>query len=172
MDFTPFFIVGAQLTVLAVAVITDLRSRRIYNKLTLPAACLGVLANTLHAGWAGTVASGQGWLLPVVLLSVPFAMGWLGGGDVKLVAALGALRGADYVLATCLFTALFGGALAAVALGREGKLLPALRHLFFAWWLPRANDGTDASKHRTPYAPAIALGALTTLVTLPIGWAA
>ncbi|MBI4498696.1 MAG: prepilin peptidase [Chloroflexi bacterium] len=157
---------GMMIVTLLLAVITDLRTRRISNRLTLPVAALGLAVHSVTAGWEGLAASGGGWLLAVGLLAAPFALGWLGAGDVKLVAAVGALQGPQFVLLTCIFTALFGGIVAVIALGREQKLRLALRHLFLSWWLPATPEMQALVRHRTPYAPAIALGALATLLLL------
>ncbi len=77
----------------AVAGWTDWRSRRIPNWLTVPALFVGIAVNTLALGWAGAKEAllgaglGLGLLLPFVLLRS------LGGGDWKLVGALGAFLG-------------------------------------------------------------------------------
>jgi prepilin peptidase CpaA len=76
-----------------IAAVTDLRARIIPNWLTLPMLCGALL---LHAVRADVFAVGQAVMgalacgLPAFFL---FSRGALGGGDVKLFAALGALLG-------------------------------------------------------------------------------
>ncbi len=154
-------------TTLAVAVVTDIRSRRIPNWLTITVAVTGLALHGLNQGGSGVLTSFEGWVLAVAVLMFPFLLGWLGAGDVKLMAALGALQGPEFVLATCVFTALFGGVVVAVPLVRERKLQLALTHLLFAWWVPTTPEAALLTHHRTPYAPAIALGALAALIAVP-----
>ena len=77
----------------AVAIVTDLRSRKIPNWLTLPGLLAGIAINTTISGWHGLKYSllgaglGLAALLPFVLLRS------LGGGDWKLAGALGACLG-------------------------------------------------------------------------------
>ncbi|MBI3976627.1 MAG: prepilin peptidase [Chloroflexi bacterium] len=142
----------------AVASALDVRARRIPNVLTLPAALLGLILNGLMYGQAGLLSSGLGWLLAVGVLLVPFAMRWLGAGDVKLVAALGALKGPDFVLATIVYAAVAGGAVALVVLVRQRRLIAAGRYLAIFWNKPAESvHATPAGS--IPYAPVIAFGA-------------
>ncbi len=144
---------------LVVAVVCDLRARRIPNLLTLPIAGLGLAVNLFSGGASGLGLAAAGWVLAVGLLALPFMLNWLGAGDVKLVAALGALQGPQFVLATLEFTVLAGGVLAIIALGGRGLLVPALSSM-----LRLRPPVTAVAALRTPYAPAIALGALAAVL--------
>jgi prepilin peptidase CpaA len=76
-----------------IAAMGDLRTRKIPNRLTVPALFLGITLNALLGGWHGLVLGlegagiGLGLLLPLVLLR------GLGAGDWKLMGALGAMVG-------------------------------------------------------------------------------
>lgn len=63
-------------------------------------------------------------LAVLVLGTLPFGMGWIGGGDVKLVAACACALEWWQILPLFVYTALAGGALGLVviALRRSGKL--------------------------------------------------
>jgi prepilin peptidase CpaA len=102
---------AALVTLLGVGVWFDLRYRRIPNLLTV--AGLGVallLRGLLGVSALGDGVEGAGLAL---LLSVPpFALGMLGGGDVKLLAAVGAFMGPARLIGAFLMIALVGGALA------------------------------------------------------------
>lgn len=109
--------------VLAVAVAADLRARRIPNLLTLPA-CLGFLALRLALSGPDGLLSGLAGLgLGLGLMLPAYGLGVMGGGDVKLMAAVGAALGPVGVLWSFLFTSVFGGAyaLAALLLRAEGR---------------------------------------------------
>jgi prepilin peptidase CpaA len=99
------------------ACVTDLRSRRIPNVLTFGAAAVAVLFHTFAPGGAGLGFAAAGWLVGALIMFVPFALGGLGGGDVKLLAALGAWLGPVSALWIGLYAGVAGGVMAiAVAL--------------------------------------------------------
>lgn len=108
--------VAAPLALLAAAALCDLRWRLIPNGLTAAMAAGGLIAAWL-AGWpagawsvaaAGAVFAGGAAL---------FALGAMGGGDVKLAAALALWLPADEVPAFLLLASLAGGALALALAG-------------------------------------------------------
>src|ERR1700712_1629037 len=117
MSFHPqtTYIVAA-LACASVAGVYDLRTRRIPNKLTLPAIFAGLLLHLIigspaEMGWAalaGLIAGG------IFLLF--FLAGGMGAGDVKLMAAIGCLAGSgnvkDVLISTVLIGAVMGVALA------------------------------------------------------------
>lgn len=97
------------------AVYSDLFYSRIFNWLTLPAMAFGlVLAFGLH-GLAGDPGGLLDHLVAAVVASgvfaIPYCLGWFGAGDVKLLAAVGALEGLQFTMAAMLFTGLAGGIL-------------------------------------------------------------
>jgi len=76
-----------------VAATIDLRERRIPNWLTV-AIAVGGLTNSIVWAWpVGFGGSILGFWLGFTLLFIPFAIGAMGGGDVKLLAAIGAWVG-------------------------------------------------------------------------------
>lgn len=76
-----------------IAGITDWRSRRIPNWLTVTALLIGIVTNSWLHGWAGAKTSLLGAGLGLLLL-LPFVLiRSLGAGDWKLVGALGAFFG-------------------------------------------------------------------------------
>src|SRR3954452_20112624 len=85
------------LVVVAIAVVTDIRRRRIYNVLTFPAMALGIVLNTVLHGGAGLLLSVTGLLLGAAIFFIPGAAGGRGAGDLKLLAAIGALGGPVFV---------------------------------------------------------------------------
>jgi len=96
------------------AAIWDVSSRRIPNLLPLIIAALYFIDAGLTAEWAEMpwhLLCGVGVL--VVGIGI-FALGWLGGGDVKLLAALALWAGPNHLLLLLLMTCLAGGALAII----------------------------------------------------------
>lgn len=147
---------------LGVAVVTDLRARRIPNLVTFSALGTGFLLNGLAFKGEGLLMSGQGALLAMAILLPFHVLRGLGAGDVKLMAAIGALKGPEFVLYTFAWAAIFGGALALMGLLRSRRVGLAFSHLVYFRFFPRP-DGTFISAGRLPYAPAIALGAVLVL---------
>jgi prepilin peptidase CpaA len=84
------------LIVILICLVTDLRERRIYNKIVFPAVAAGIILNTAQFGLPGLRTSITGLLIGVMLFIVPFALGGLGAGDVKLLGAVGALKGPPF----------------------------------------------------------------------------
>ena len=144
------------------AVVTDLRARRISNRTTYPAMLAGLAANTAFGGWEGLSASGMGLLVGLGIMLIPFVMGAMGAGDVKLMAAIGALKGPHFVLTVAVYAALAGGLLAIFYLLRERRVGATLRYLSIGWVSALGSKGAKAGS--IPYAPAIAAGAFLALL--------
>jgi prepilin peptidase CpaA len=124
---------SAQLAALSIAVIAagwDLRTRRIPNVLTFGAAAAALGYHMVTGGLAGMGSSAAGWLLGAVVFIVPFALRGLGGGDVKLLAALGAWIGPADVLWLALYTGAAGGVLALLVAAGHGYLRRALQNVW------------------------------------------
>src|SRR6266850_237315 len=97
------------------AVIFDLREQRIPNWLNFLATGAGFLLN----GWDGFLSlrdSLSGFGLGIGIFVLPFILGWLGAGDVKLVGALGAILGSAVILRVAFYSVLTGGVLAVFSL--------------------------------------------------------
>ena len=92
-------IVGA---FVAVAAVSDLRTRRLPNWLTVPAFAAGVLAHTVMNGLTGLGFALLGFATGFGILLVLWLIGGGGGGDVKLMGALGAWLGASLTVAVFL----------------------------------------------------------------------
>jgi prepilin peptidase CpaA len=81
------------LGVTAASAVTDARTGRIPNALTLPALASGLATALWQRGAVGLVGAVVGALACAVVPGVLFSRGAMGGGDVKLLAAAGALVG-------------------------------------------------------------------------------
>lgn len=164
-ESTSQLVVNALLIVgLVGAVAIDTRTRRIPNAVTAPVALLGIVVNTLTAGWHGLGDSIGGLLLGMVILMPIWLNGGTGAGDVKLLGMVGALRGAQFALWTGLFGAIAGGVLALLALAWRGGAAQVLRNVGASIY-HMASLGSFGQVQPTPrsfrmsYAIAIALGA-------------
>lgn len=89
--------------------VTDLRTRTIPNALTAGAAVGGLFFHVMADGWAGLASSATGGALMLLVLLGPFALGGIGGGDVKMMAALGTLVGPAVAAASLVAGMVMGG---------------------------------------------------------------
>jgi len=139
---------------------TDVKDRKIYNVILLPALALGFGFNLGEYGLSGLEEALWGMFLGGGLLIIPYLLGGMGAGDVKLLAAVGAIGGTALVWRAFLFTALIGGILAVMALLRQGALFSALHRAAN----PMQYTGTETGAATVPYGLAIAMGGLIALI--------
>jgi len=93
------------------AAIWDLFSRRIPNLLPLIIAALYLVQCVYTSAWSDMpwhLLTGVGVLVVGIVI---FSFGWLGGGDVKLLAALALWAGPDHLILLLLVTGIGGGLL-------------------------------------------------------------
>jgi prepilin peptidase CpaA len=109
----------------------DLRFRRIPNWLNLSGIVLGFGLNALLFQLSGTAQAGQGMLLAFAIYLPFYFLRGMGAGDVKLMAAVGALVGPRNWLEIFIATALLGGATAALFALVKGRLRDTLCNVHF-----------------------------------------
>ena len=124
------FIYLAAIAIAIAASATDLRNRRIPNVLTFGAAAGAFGYHLATAGIGGLGWSAAGWLAGALIFIVPFALRGLGGGDVKLLAALGAWIGAGDVVWVALYAGVAGGVMALAVSLHKGYLRQALNNVW------------------------------------------
>jgi prepilin peptidase CpaA len=163
-------------TMLGLAAYRDICERRIPNRLT------GALA-ALYPVYVLVSPTPVAWLAAFGLAALVFAVGLglfarelIGGGDVKLLAALSLWAGPEHFVSFMLVTTLAGGVLSLVSLWyrRWGILVEA--HLAMLGLLPAtrraavAPDGSTASvpdrSNTLPYGVAIAAGGIAIILEL------
>ena len=147
--------------------ITDLCARRIPNWLTYPAIPIAIALHAIADGWHGArlsllgAALGLGLLLPFVLLRS------LGGGDWKLVGALGAFFGPRRLIDVLVATLLINALMAIVLIVTRKRVWRTFRNIgrlfaaFFRFHLPEKDltiDNPEAIK--VPFGVAAAVGVL------------
>ena len=115
------------LLVLAVTcAVTDLWRGKIYNAVTYPAMALGVVLSIWQHGASGIYFALGGFAVGFFPAFVLFALGGMGGGDVKLLGAIGAIAGAVAATETLILAFLVGGLFALGKLAWHGKLFSTL----------------------------------------------
>lgn len=148
------------------AAVCDVRTRRIPNVLTILgfAVAIGLRAT---AGPGAGIDGVVGAILAFVLCLPFFVLGVLGGGDAKLLMALGSFTGPRDLLMAMLVIASLGGILGAMDALRKGILLPVLYNCvnIIKHWATLGRRGTNRSLATAgalaiPYGVAIAVGSL------------
>lgn len=170
---------AALAVLLGVAITTDIRSRRIANKLVVSGIALAAVAHIasqlagspplsgpqLWAPVAGLFVGGLA-MLPLYLLRA------CGAGDVKLMAMVGAFIGAPTALLATLYTLIAGGLLSLLFMLGRGVARQVLANVRFILtdWMLRMRGGQGAqlpplsnTAARLPYGVAIATGTAAAL---------
>ncbi|HEY2250076.1 MAG TPA: A24 family peptidase [Planctomycetaceae bacterium] len=136
------------LVLTATAAVTDLRVHKIYNWTTYPGMLLALALNLLQNGWddgyPGLKDSLAGFAVCGGLMLVSYVFFSVGGGDVKLIAMVGAFLGMERGVDVLLWTFVLGGAAGlALLIWRVGLwrlVAGTVRHVLWSLrlvsWLP------------------------------------
>ncbi len=116
------------LLLLVVAAVIDLRDRRIPNWLSLTLVFSGLIGSCLFTHAISPLQSLAGLSIGFGLCFILFALGAMGGGDVKLMAAVGAWLGAWPVLAVYCVAAIVGMLIVLVQATAAGRLRTLVRN--------------------------------------------
>jgi prepilin peptidase CpaA len=159
------------------AAVTDVWSFKVPNAITLPLLLSGLAYHGVTGGAPGLAGSALGALFGFGILIAFYAMGGVGAGDVKLMAAVGAWLGMPLTFYVFLASALATGGYALFLLLLFGKVKEVWVHLQILWQrltvLGRhlgAHDGVLLEGNRVdrrrliPFAAMVALGLLCLIV--------
>ena len=168
----PLWIALPTAALVALAAWTDLRTRRIPNRLTGPALLIAIAAHASVNGLPGLQAALLGMLIAGGLLLPGWFAGWMGAGDVKLMAAVGAWLGAPQAFTALLATLMAGGLMAAALALRRGVLVQSVRNAAWmgAWIAGGAKVAVPepvTSGIRFPFALAALAGVAVAMVCTP-----
>jgi prepilin peptidase CpaA len=166
--------VGVLAAVLIAAAVTDLRQGKVPNWLTYPAIVFG-LALSVIAGWrlgyAGEAFSTHvlGLLFGFGVLFAAYVLGGMGGGDVKLMAAVGAFLGWPVVVHAIVYSFLVAAAIGLILMVWRGRTRVVLRRLWVALRilpLPTAkmNEAVPEDTLRVPFGFAACIAVMGLLV--------
>ena len=163
------YIISALAVAVAVtAAITDVRERRIPNRLTYPMMLIGIAVQSGIYGWKGTVSALAGGLLFGGIFLLFYIVHAMGAGDVKLATALGCVVGVSSSVRLMFATALAGGVLAIIYTVRSRRVVQTVRNtLSVAGYHARHGLHThpvvnldNPESVRMPYGLAFAAGAV------------
>lgn len=171
VDLNQLVILCTLFLMLTAACYTELKESRIPNWITIPGLLIGLLGGYLPGG-LGFGPAVMGFLAGFFFLFIFYMFGGLGGGDVKLMAAVGALQGYPVIMTTLVYTAFIGGAMAIWVLICNRNFWHGLIQsvaMLFRMKKPESEqtEEAEAKMGTVPYGIAIIAGALlTTYFTL------
>jgi len=155
----------ALIALCSVSFITDIKYRKVPNKLTYPLIVSAFLYHGYTSGLEGIKFSAAGLFLGFVLLIIPFMFGGMGGGDIKYLMAAGALGGPEFTLKLFIYTGLIGGVVALALMLKDRILFKFLKEVFLIlYWFPAAKLKLTVGGSTIPYAVCLSAGTLAALI--------
>ncbi|MFO7820345.1 MAG: prepilin peptidase [Halanaerobacter sp.] len=125
----------------------------------------GLIINIYQSGLAGISTSSLGFVVGLFLFLIPFILRGLGAGDVKLVAAIGAVKGARFIFVNALVIAIVGGLISLFLLIKEnrlGKITQLINK--FIYRIPLDDLERQGDAQSFPYGVAIVVGTWSSLL--------
>jgi prepilin peptidase CpaA len=159
-DILPLVVVAAA-AITAAAI--DLRIRRVPNVLTAGIALVGLGIAAMGLGRVGIWLALAGCLVGLALMLPGYLIGAMGGGDVKLLAAVGTLLGPGATLRAFVASAIAGGLIAIFVAWRRGRFAATVAGaaVLVTSVGSRVDEISDTGRdNRFAYAPAIAVGVI------------
>ena len=161
-----------------IAAVTDIRTLKVYNLLTVPLMVSGVAYHAVVFGGSGVVQSLCGVLFGGGILLVPFLMGGMGAGDVKLLAAVGAWLGMPLTLYVFIASGLASGVCAVLMVAFQKSFMEAAVNLQVIWfrlgsfvkhlgsdeWLESVVPQDNRRRRVIPFGAMVAFGIFATLI--------
>jgi prepilin peptidase CpaA len=178
----PFPLAVVLVAALAAAV-TDVLRFKVHNILTLPLLATGLIYHAAVGGSAGFAASLAGALLGFGVLIGFYLLGGMGGGDVKLLSAIGAWLGIQLTFWVFIVSSLAAGVYALALVLKHHMARETWTNLQIIWYRVAAigrhlaaEDRVEAEVLRgdrrgrvVPFAAMVAVGVVVTLGWLVFG---
>ena len=160
--------------IVILAAVYDLRFRRIPNWVSVSGIVLGLGCNTLLLGFAGLREAVLGLLCALAVYVPLYVVRGMGAGDVKLMAAVGAIAGPRAWLEIFVVTALIGGIVSLAVVTSKQRFRRTLGNVgliateLMQFRTPAHSDPRLDYRHRDalrlPHGAAIAGGAIVFLL--------
>lgn len=168
--FNTFFIEierAALFAFVLIAAISDIKTRRIPNKLIFPGALMALIYHTLSPYGIGPLASLEGLAVGLFSFLPLYVIRAMGAGDVKLMAMVGTFLGPASAFGAVMTVLITGGLLAiagAIKNGAARQMITNLRFIITGLMFS-ATTGTNIKTNnnfvptgKIPYGIAIAFG--------------
>lgn len=153
---------------LIAAGVTDVKTGRIWNVVTYPAIVVGLSVQSYLGGVDGLTRSLAGLAAGFGPLLICWVCGGIGGGDAKLMGAVGALTNWHFALTALFFTFTAAAVMAVVVMIRRRIVRRTLRRIWRSVCLalvPGVKGGgpADGDSPRIPFAVAACVGTAVAL---------
>ena len=156
---------------------TDVWKFKVYNALTLPLLCSGLIYHGYTGGPSELLVSFVGALFGFAILLAFYVMGGMGAGDVKLMAAVGAWLGIPQIFYVFIVSSFAAGGYALFLIFAHKKLGETWLNLQVLWYritafgrhlgaedqIEAAVNQADRGSRLIPFAAMIAIGVVATL---------
>ena len=159
------FLIDALFLIFALlSAFTDIIYRKIFNFLTFPAIVLGLTLNWSYYGLAGLKLSVLGLLAGFAVSFVFYAIGGIGAGDVKFIAAIGSITGTGFMMEGAFYGVIIAAIYSIFILIRGKRLISTLKEifagvfLFFRYFRIEHLQLGGPKSDFIPYAAFLALG--------------
>jgi prepilin peptidase CpaA len=166
---------GVLVVVLVSAAIDDVRTSKIHNWITYPAMLVGLIGHCFGGVDIDAQRLGFGGALIGLLVGfAPMFLAWraggVGGGDAKLMGAVGALTGWKFALATLVYGLMVAGLMAIIVMLRKRIMRRTFKRV---WWFvvqvvmrSKPDDPSDADSPTIAIGLALAIGGAIVLADL------
>jgi prepilin peptidase CpaA len=154
------------LLVTAICAVTDARSGKVYNVVTYPTALLGI-GLSFYSSPPNPLMSVLGLVVALAFFGFVRRISGMGAGDVKLMAALGALKGLPFLAYSSFYILCAAAVTGLILIAWQGRLVPVLK------WVASTLASTVRPKYMRqnsnhemtpmPFAPAIFIGSVVSL---------
>ena len=125
---------------------SDWKYRKVFNSSVVSAVVLGFGMNFFYGGLPGLGRSFIGLATGFSFLFVFYLLGGMGAGDVKFMAAVGCLKGLNFVLIGGLYGAVLGGVAAIVIMLFERRLVRTVKRIFISLFMLVTFRSTEVIK--------------------------
>lgn len=158
----PWALVALAVTLVAAAA-SDIRSGKIRNIVTYPAIAMGLIAQTYLYGTAGFTRAAGGFAAGFVPLLICWVLGGIGGGDAKLMGAVGALSNWRFALAAMLTAFAIAAGMAIAVMIRKRIVRRTLARIGRTLWLAlipgvKRTWPADEDSPKIPFGVALCVG--------------
>ena len=158
--------------ILAILCWKDCKYRLLPNTYTVSLMIMGIIWRFVFGGTSGVIDGVLGGVACAAFLFIPFLLKGAGGGDLKMIFAVGIFTGFRYCCAELLFISLTGLLLGIVMLiGNkvDGQRLKHYLRSIFDWRYDRKAGKKSlpenvSEKDKIPFGVAIAVGTIITLL--------
>ena len=164
---------GVLILVLVAAAIDDIRTSKIHNWITYPAVLVGLIGHCfggidLLGRPLGFVSALVGMVVGFGPMFIAWRAGGVGGGDAKLMGAVGALAGWEFALASLFYGFAVAGVMAIFVMLRRRITKRTLGRIWRFLWLlmmrTKPGDPSEADSPTIAVGLALAIGAALALI--------